>query len=49
MHVVQPITCNLVVIRVQGVRRSKQPEREPQSPELDPSEAKFNPDAAEEV
>ncbi|KAJ7809899.1 hypothetical protein B0H14DRAFT_3874462 [Mycena olivaceomarginata] len=47
IHII-PITCNLLLIRVEGVNRT-QSEREPQSPELDPSEAKFNPDAAEEV
>ncbi|KAJ7809909.1 hypothetical protein B0H14DRAFT_1286801 [Mycena olivaceomarginata] len=48
IHII-PITCNLLLIRVEGVSRFKQPEREPQNPGLGHPEAKFNPDAANEV
>jgi hypothetical protein len=48
-RVVQPITCNLLLVTVEGVGRSKQPEGESQSPELEPLEAKFNPEAADKI
>ncbi|KAJ6577505.1 hypothetical protein B0H19DRAFT_1252845 [Mycena capillaripes] len=44
-----PITCNLLLIRVEGVNRGEPPVNGFKNPEVEPSEGKFNPRGANEV
>ncbi|KAJ7900514.1 hypothetical protein B0H13DRAFT_1883417 [Mycena leptocephala] len=49
MQTIQPITCNLLLIRVEGISRAERQVSGPHSRERKPWEGKFNPKAANEV